>query len=68
MGVQLKDLIQTKEVDLKKLEGKTIAVDTSMWLYQFLTSIRGRDGSLFTDSKGRVTSHLIWLGPPHGDK
>ena len=59
--MQLKDLIDGKEVELKDLKNKIIAVDSSMWLYQFLSSIRGRDGSLFTDSKGRVTSHLIGL-------
>ena len=61
MGVQLKDLIESKEVKLEDLKGKKIAVDASMWLYQFISSIRARDGSLFTDSKGRVTSHLIGL-------
>ncbi len=30
-------------------------------LYQFLTTIRQQDGSLLTDKKGRVTSHLIGL-------
>jgi len=30
-------------------------------LYQFLSSIRQRDGSLLTDSKGNVTSHLMGL-------
>ncbi len=30
-------------------------------LYQFLTTIRQQDGSLLTDSKGNVTSHLIGL-------
>ena len=61
MGVQLKDLIQSKEVELKDLKNKKIGVDSSMWLYQFLSSIRARDGSLLTDSQGRVTSHLIGL-------
>ena len=61
MGVQLKDLIDGKEVKLEELKGKKIAVDASMWLYQFISSIRAPDGSLFTDSNGRVTSHLIGL-------
>src|SRR5262249_9656028 len=30
-------------------------------LYQFLTTIRGPDGSPLTDSHGNVTSHLIGL-------
>ena len=61
MGVQLKDLIEGKEIELTELKNKIVAVDSSMWIYQFLSSIRGRDGSFFTDSKGRVTSHIIGL-------
>ena len=61
MGVALKDLIVGKELSLKNLSGKVICMDTSMLLYQFLTTIRQADGDYFTDSKGNVTSHLIGL-------
>ena len=43
------------------LKNKTLAVDSSIFLYQFLTTIRQRDGSLLMDSKGNVTSHLTGL-------
>ncbi|MFH1682854.1 MAG: flap endonuclease-1 [Candidatus Woesearchaeota archaeon] len=46
-------------MSLKELEGKILAVDTFNLLYQFLTTIRARDGSAFTDSHGNVTSHLL---------
>ncbi len=62
MGVNLKDLIAIKkEIAIEQLSGKVLAVDAFNTLYQFLTTIRAPDGSLFTDSKGCVTSHLIGL-------
>jgi len=61
MGVALTELLLIKEIDVESLHNKTLAVDASMWLYQFLSSIRQRDGSLLTDSKGRITSHLTGL-------
>ncbi|MBI1934951.1 flap endonuclease-1 [Candidatus Woesearchaeota archaeon] len=61
MGVALTELLLMKEIDLDFLRNKTLIVDAPMWLYQFLSSIRQRDGSLLTDSKGNVTSHLMGL-------
>jgi len=61
MGVQITELLTLNEVDIDTLKGKKIAVDASLFLYQFLTTIRSRDGSLLTDSKGNVTSHLVGL-------
>lgn len=61
MGVALTELLLIKEIELEFLHNKTLVVDAPMWLYQFLSSIRQRDGSLFTDSKGQVTSHLMGL-------
>ena len=61
MGVAITDLIVKKDIDVKELENKVLIVDTPMWLYQFLSSIRQRDGSSLTDSNGMVTSHLIGL-------
>jgi len=61
MGVKIFDLVQPKEIDLSELKGKAIAIDSPLFLYQFLTSIRQPDGALLTDSKGRVTSHLVGL-------
>jgi len=61
MGVAFKDLIKKEELELKELKDKVLVIDTFNMLYQFITTIRGPDGSVFTDSKGRVTSHIIGL-------
>ena len=61
MGTKITELFDGKEVSLLELKGKTFTVDSFNVLYQFLSSIRQRDGSYLTDSKGRVTSHLIGL-------
>lgn len=61
MGVKIFDLINSEEIDLSSLCGKAVAVDSSLFLYQFLSTIRQRDGTPLMDSKGRVTSHLTGL-------
>jgi len=61
MGVNFKELIKRREITFEELSGKTIAVDSHNMLYQFLSTIRSREGALLTDSQGRVTSHLIGL-------
>lgn len=61
MGVKLTELLKIKEINFDDLKGKTVAIDASNHLYQFLSSIRERDGSLLKDSKGQVTSHLVGL-------
>lgn len=61
MGLQFKDLVVKKEIAIKDLREKILAVDAMNLLYQFLTTIRGADGSALTDSHGNVTSHLIGL-------
>lgn len=59
MGVQLKDLVVKKEIDLEYLSGKKIAIDAFNWIYQFLSIIRDRDtGQPLKNSKGEITSHL----------
>ncbi len=61
MGTQIKDILSIKEISFDDLKGKTLAIDSCNLLYQFLTTIRSRDGSLLTDSKSRPTSHLVGL-------
>jgi len=46
---------------LDQLRGKSLAVDASNTLYQFLALIRRPDGRPFTDSEGHITSHLVGL-------
>jgi flap endonuclease-1 len=61
MGVDIKDLIEPKEIELESLTGKKIAIDALNTIYQFLSIIRQPDGTPLMDSKGRVTSHLSGL-------
>tara|TARA_Y100000310_G_scaffold337537_1_gene424819 strand:+ start:3695 stop:4729 length:1035 start_codon:yes stop_codon:yes gene_type:complete len=61
MGVAFKDLINSEEINLDFLKDKIILLDAYNILYQFLTTIRGRDGSLLMDSQGNVTSHFTGL-------
>jgi len=61
VGLPLRDLTTPKELAWEALAGRTLAVDGYNALYQFLATIRQRDGQLFTDTAGRPTSHLIGL-------
>ncbi len=61
MGLQFKELVVKEEISIKDLRDKVLAVDSMNLLYQFLTTIRGPDGSPLTDKHGNVTSHLIGL-------
>ena len=61
MGFQVAEILARKEIELASLKRKVLAVDAPNHLYQFLSTIRGMDGSLLTDSRGNVTSHLIGL-------
>jgi flap endonuclease-1 len=61
VGLPLRDLVSPKELDWPALSGRTLAVDAYNAIYQFLATIRQRDGQLFCDAQGRVTSHLMGL-------
>ncbi|MCS6769310.1 MAG: flap endonuclease-1 [Candidatus Caldarchaeum sp.] len=64
MGVKLGDIIPETAVEktsLKKLSGRSIAIDAYNILYQFIATIRGPDGRALMDRRGRVTSHLSGL-------
>jgi len=59
VGLPLKDIVTAQELPWEALAGRTLAVDGYNAVYQFLATIRQRDGHLFTDPQGRVTSHLM---------
>lgn len=61
MGLNIRDIVPRKELDMKELNGKVVCVDAFNTLYQFLSSIRQPDGTPLMDSKKRVTSHLSGL-------
>ena len=61
MGIQISDIIPKKEISIKELKGRIIAIDAFNTLYQFLTTIRQPDGTPLMDSKGNTTSHISGL-------
>lgn len=58
MGVKLKDIIEPETINFKDLEGRVVSIDAFNTLYQFLSTIRQRDGRPLTDENGNITSHL----------
>ena len=58
MGVKLKDIIEPEKISIKDLEGRVVSIDAFNTLYQFLSTIRQRDGRPLSDENGNVTSHL----------
>ena len=58
MGLNIREIIPRKELELSELKGKTICIDAFNTLYQFLSSIRQMDGTPLMDNKKRITSHL----------
>ena len=58
MGVKLKDIVEPKSITFKDLEGRSVSIDAFNTLYQFLSTIRQRDGRPLTDEHGNITSHL----------
>ncbi|MHC1567955.1 MAG: flap endonuclease-1 [Candidatus Syntropharchaeia archaeon] len=61
MGVDLGSLFEKKRIELEDLSRKKIAIDAYNTLYQFLSTIRGKDGTPLCDSDGNITSHLSGL-------
>ena len=57
----LTPILKREQTSLKALKGTSFAIDASIEIHQFLALVRKRDGTLFTDSQGRVTSPLIGL-------
>jgi len=58
MGLNIREIVPKKEIELSNLKGKVICVDAYNTLYQFLSTIRQPDGTPLMDSKKRITSHL----------
>jgi len=61
MGLVISEIIPRKEISLKDLKGKVIAIDAFNTLYQFLTTIRQVDGTPLMDKNKKITSHLSGL-------
>ncbi|PJE81788.1 flap endonuclease-1 [Candidatus Pacearchaeota archaeon CG10_big_fil_rev_8_21_14_0_10_32_42] len=58
MGLNIREIVSRKELDVSSLKGKTLCVDAFNTLYQFLTTIRQADGAPLQDEHGNITSHL----------
>jgi len=63
MGVKISELVKPvlKEITIKTMINKKIAIDAFNVIYQFLSTIRQIDGTPLRDYKGNVTSHLSGL-------
>lgn len=58
MGLNIREIIPRKEIEISNLNGKLVCIDAFNALYQFLSTIRQQDGTPLMDFKKRVTSHL----------
>lgn len=58
MGVAIGDLLERDDLSKDELKGKIIAFDAYNVIYQFITTVRGRDGKPLSDTDGHLTSHL----------
>ena len=58
MGLNIREIIPRKELQVSELKGKIVCVDAFNILYQFLSTIRQPDGTPLMDNKKRITSHL----------
>src|SRR3989344_4793132 len=61
MGTAIGEIVTREQISLDNLNGKTLGFDSYNIIYQFLSSIRGEDGTPLKDSHGHVTSHLAGL-------
>jgi len=61
MGLNIREIIPRKEIQISDLAGKTVCVDAFNILYQFLSTVRQMDGTPLMDNQKRVTSHLSGL-------
>lgn len=58
MGVKLKDIIEPEPITFKDLQSRVVSIDAFNTLYQFLSTIRQKDGRPLSDANGNITSHL----------
>ncbi len=61
MSVDLGKLVVRRKITLSELNGRVVGIGAYNVLYQFLSIIRGPDGTPLKDFKGNVTSHLSGL-------
>ncbi len=59
--MDISSIVEAAPRRLADFSGRTVAVDAHNTIYQFLSSIRQRNGTPLKDRRGRVTSHLSGL-------
>lgn len=61
MGVDIGSLFRYEKITFDSLQNRVMALDAHNILYQFLSSIRQKDGTPLKNSRGEITSHLSGL-------
>ncbi|OQX22333.1 MAG: flap endonuclease-1 [Candidatus Altiarchaeales archaeon A3] len=61
MGVDLRDIVTAKTIEISELRNKLLAIDAFNAIYQFLSALRQSDGTSLKDSHDNITSHLSGL-------
>jgi flap endonuclease-1 len=59
VGLPLREIVAAQEIPWEALAGRVLAVDGYNAVYQFLATLRQKDGQPFCDAQGRITSHLM---------
>jgi flap endonuclease-1 len=59
VGLPFRDIVHSEELPWERLSGRVLAVDGYNAIYQFLATIRQRDGRPLSDAQGQTTSHLM---------
>src|SRR3989339_2178823 len=58
MGLNIREIVDRRELNISELRGQTLCVDAFNTLYQFLSTIRQPDGTPLMDDSKKITSHL----------
>ena len=58
MGLNIREIVDRRELNISELKGQTLCVDAFNTLYQFLSTIRQPDGTPLMDDSKKITSHL----------
>lgn len=58
MGLNIREIIPRREMEISELKDKIVCVDAFNALYQFLSTVRQQDGTPLMDNNQRITSHL----------
>ena len=61
MGIDIGALFKQEKISINDLHDRVVAIDAYNVIHQFLSSIRGRDGTPLKNSKGEITSHISGL-------